>query len=63
MTDEPTYILAGYLRFIVSDKPGVVAEVISPYAPGWAYDSDVPVFRLVKSDGGTLTKDEYVAFG
>lgn len=40
------YVLVGYLRFVESDKPGVVAEVISTYAEGWAHDSDVPVYRI-----------------
>ena len=63
MTEEPTYVLAGYLRFVESDKPGVVAEVISKHAPGWADDSDVPVFRLLTPEGETVTKREYTDFG
>lgn len=40
------FTLAGYFRFIESDTPGVVGEVRSAYADGWADDSDVPVYRI-----------------
>lgn len=42
---EEEYTLAGYFRFVESDKPGVVGEVISTYQEGWAHDSDVPIYR------------------
>ena len=57
------YVLAGYLRFIHSDEPGVVAEVISKYAPGHAHDTDVPIFTVRNPGSGPLTKAEWEAQG
>lgn len=46
--DEQT-VLAGYLRFIKSDKPGVIAEVISPQQEQHTHPSDVPIYRKIKN--------------
>jgi hypothetical protein len=48
------YVLVGYFRFVISDKPGVVGEVISTYNEQWAHDSDVPVYRRMNETKGTM---------
>lgn len=55
------YVLAGYLRFVESDKPGVVGEVIGRSVDEWALPSDVAIFRMVRSTQGTVTKEMYEA--
>ena len=59
MTVQGDYVLAGYLRFVEPNELGVIAHVISKYAPNHAVGSDVPVFRLHVSGGGCVTKDTY----
>jgi hypothetical protein len=54
---EPEYVLVGYFRFIESDKPGVVGEVISTFKEGWAADSDVPVYRILGETKATRLID------
>lgn len=48
------YVLVGYFRFIISDKSGVVGEVVSKNSPGWAEDSSVPVYRKLGETKATL---------
>lgn len=45
MSHPDGYILVGYFRFVISDEPGVVGQVISQSTPGYAHPSDVPVYR------------------
>lgn len=52
------YVLVGYFRFIISDKNGVVGEVISKYSSHWASASDVPVYRKLGETKATLDLED-----
>lgn len=48
--EEDEYVLAGYFRFVESDKPGVIGEIRSTYKPYYADDSDIPFYRKKKTE-------------
>jgi hypothetical protein len=50
------YVLAGYLRFVESETPGVIAEVVSTYDAHRAEPSSVPIYRRLNDEGLTVTK-------
>jgi len=52
------FVLAGYLRFVESDEPGVVAQVVSKYRSDLAEPSDVPIYRQVTRSQRTVTKGD-----
>lgn len=56
--DNSEYVLVGYFRFTISDKNGVVGEVVSQYTPHLAEDSCVPVYRKLRETKGTLDREE-----
>lgn len=58
MTEQNDYILTGYLRFVESDKIGVMAEVISVYHDDYAVPSDIPIYRKLHKGGRAMTKKD-----
>lgn len=55
--NDSDYVLVGYFRFVPDGERGVTGEVVSKYAPGWAEDSTVPVYRKLGETKATLQVD------